>query len=307
MACQLDTVVIYHKNCPDGLASAWCFTKFFNDHPELKVEYVAATHNDPPPDVTNKIVYIVDFSYNKETTLKMLGECAKMTLLDHHKTALPLADITHPNFSCVFDMDRSGCQITWDYTRGMWTNLEKVIPQRPWFLDDIADRDIWKWSIPESKECTTAMFASGYYESMEKFDTLKNANRDELVKYGKVLLTEREKQIKAIANRAVLCATIIGECYKVKIVECDHSFASDVGDYLVQNDETCDFAVMFRYIILKDEWWCSARSKNVDLTTVVKRFDPTAGGHPKASGFTLRNGMNLRTYFVPVEKYIEDK
>lgn len=364
-------IVIYHGNCPDGLAGAWCFwTKFNNRHmfernendmkievidtsssmevtsiePELKSDsskFYAGKHETGDYDnlcrkfdLTAKNIVFVDFSYDKETIKKMLEVAKSVTVLDHHKTALPLIELMterkdmicqKSKFHAIIDMTRSGCQIAWDY-------VNPLTPERPWFLNDIADRDLWTWKVKGSKEVGRSLFGMGYYKDFETFDKIQYLDRMELFYSGEILLRDDEQRMKAICRRAINCTftvkkydsllnienhnfmhltgndtvwerplhTSSSTTYKVKVVECEHSMASDVGNMLCNDSDECDFAVMFRYDMIKDEWFCSARSKNVDLTSIVKLIDPAGGGHPKASGFTIRSGETIRKFFIPV-------
>jgi len=198
-------------------------------------------------------------------------------------------------------MERSGAQIAWD-------ELNPGI-ERPWFIDDIGDRDLWTWNIQDSKNTTRAMFSLGFYGSVEKFCQVNLMDRDYHVRIGAILNEEDERQTEAIVKRAVECKVNHPKLssYRVKIVECEHTNASDVCNRLVK-DGDIDFSVAFRYDISKDEW-CSARSliggnsrgEEIDLTKIVPIIDPTGGGHPHASGFTIRSPSNLRTYFTPVQ------
>ena len=62
-------LIIYHKNCNDGFGSALVAWKVFGEN----ADYYATTHSMKPPDVTNKDVYILDFSYSKEIILDMIN------------------------------------------------------------------------------------------------------------------------------------------------------------------------------------------------------------------------------------------
>ena len=57
----MDNLVIYHENCNDGFGSALVAWLVFKDN----ASYYAASHHTKPPDVTDKNVYICDFSYSK--------------------------------------------------------------------------------------------------------------------------------------------------------------------------------------------------------------------------------------------------
>lgn len=123
---------IYHGHCDDGFAAAWvvrCAAPFFDFH--------AGVHQQPPPDVTDRHVLLVDFSYRRPVLLEMAAKARSIVILDHHKTAAedlagfpappPFAEwqrdhipvIQHTNdverVSALFDMTRSGAGLAWDF------------------------------------------------------------------------------------------------------------------------------------------------------------------------------------------------
>ncbi len=334
------TVVIYHGGCPDGTSAAWAISLCLDNS---KTYYHYGKFKEPYPDVKGKDVIFVDFTYPLDVTLKMLQEAKSVLVLDHHETAKQLQFVTDPRLTLNLDMNRSGAQMAWDYaadlvrTRGFLADFcpakfgthpipEPVTPRddtiklymetlgqlmhtttRPWFIDDIADRDLWRWQIPGCKDSTRAMFASNVYESINTFYSLIDKNRDDFVRLGVTLNADDERNYKALINNAIdaNCVTPDGkQSWKVRIVECDHTMASEVGNRLVQ-DGLCDFSVMYRYNLLKDEWWLSCRAlpgSAVDLTKILPLIDPKGGGHPKAAGMTLSGGNALSTYFKPVKE-----
>jgi nanoRNase/pAp phosphatase (c-di-AMP/oligoRNAs hydrolase) len=103
-------LVIYHGNCPDGFTAAWVTARKLGD-----VELLAAKYGDDPPleEATGRRVVIVDFSYPREK-LEQLHATGSLLVLDHHKTAE--ADLQGLPY-CVFDMQRSGARLAWDYFR----------------------------------------------------------------------------------------------------------------------------------------------------------------------------------------------
>jgi oligoribonuclease NrnB/cAMP/cGMP phosphodiesterase (DHH superfamily) len=295
---KLPDLIIYHgSGCPDGLASAWCFRQagILEDD-----KFHAARFNEIPPNTKGKNVVLVDFSYSKDIIEEMLKTALSIRVLDHHRSANQLLEIKQNNFSIILDMDRSGAQIAWD----------ELFPgqSRPWFIDDIGDRDLWRWSIPDSKLSTRAMFGLGYYSNLKKFNELYGKNRDKFVNDGNILDKDDERNYSMICKHAIDCICNAqdesGLYWRVRVVECDHTKASEVGNRLVK-DNRCDFSAMFRYEIVRDEWHVSLRanvSSDIDLTEIVKHLG-NGGGHAKAAGMTIfgKSGKNILSIFKPVD------
>jgi hypothetical protein len=261
---------------------------------------------DSPPDVAGKHIVFVDFTYTSAVMDEVIDKAASVTVLDHHKTALHLLSNKNPKLTSIIDMNRSGAQIAWDYVNpGVG---------RPWFIDDIADRDLWAWKILNSKEVTTGLNSSGHYQSMQTFDRIQFLPREYFALVGKSILHYEERCVEGLVKRAITCIAsppgrlgdTTSKTWTIKLVECDHTYASEVGNRLV-SDGSCEFAVMYRYDIVKNEWLLSCRSdqrSSIDLTEILPLFDKKAGGHAKAAGMCIRvnEGYNLRTFFTPVPK-----
>ena len=297
-------IVLYHKNCADGTGGAWPFWR------ENLVRYKAGdvsiegiTHGQLPPDVTDKNVVIVDFCFPRKITLEMAKKAKIIVILDHHASAQRDLEGKLPkNVFTIFDIKKSGAQIAWEFVYPQY--------QRPWFIDVIADRDLWVWTKPYSKDVSNALFRNGYY-SWEKFEWLLERSQtkkdvDEMIKKFVAMSkqdVEIEKEIVAACKKAIMTELITpsGDKYKVKLASCpSHKLRSEVGNRL---SEGCDFAVTWQYDFLLNEWWCSARASAqspVDLSLITAQFY-RGGGHQKAAGFTITGGENLHTYFTATE------
>jgi oligoribonuclease NrnB/cAMP/cGMP phosphodiesterase (DHH superfamily) len=320
-------IVIYHGGCPDGIGAAWCFRNIFKD----KCKYIYGKHGEDPlvnspvivdgskthtPTLVDKHIVFVDFSYNLETMNQLLLINKSIRVLDHHKTALELEKILDSKFSMILDMERSGVQIAWDEMHQYNDTI------RPWFVNDVADRDLWKWLIPGSKFTCRAMQELGFYESIGTFDKIQYVPREYFLERGTQMQKEQDCKVALCAESAKLYTTktigydsnnvpvvynfdvLPGKLdtsyfpYKVKIVECDYTLASEVGNLLV-SDSSCDFSIMYRIKNENEkiEYACSVRAdpkSNIDLTVILKLLDPKSGGHAKAAGMMV---SNLDEYF----------
>ncbi len=235
----------------------------------------------------------------------------------------------------ILDMNRSGAQIAWDYVHqsGPFQRVVNDIfaqftqpnastqptqsnqldqptqPTRPWFIEDIADRDLWRWLIPDSKLVTDALFDGGFYYSIDSFDKLiRVANREQLIANIRIISAYKTRVINEICKRAIFTElTTVRDPtvkYRVWLLEADHTAASAAGNNL-SADENCDFAAIWRYEFTKKEYYISLRAshnKDIDLSQVSKLFDE-GGGHPKASGITLFvvRGQTLDSCFKVID------
>ena len=301
-------IVFYHGNCPDGFTGAWAFWEKWGD----SIVYLPYRYGQDPPDVTGKRVAIVDFSFRRDVLIAMATQAKYLVVLDHHKTAEhDLEGLTLSNGEIIFDMERSGAQIAWDYL-----NLPNV--GRPWFVDYVADRDLWRHVLPMTREVSETLFFDGYYQDFNKLHSLfrdgksiddgKNTDiveedRDRIADRGTVLLEYKDKECERYAAESKpTILQITDKHYRVNLAGCPRAYRSEVG-HIICSTQDCDFAGVYWYDVDSKEWWLSfraAKDSSVDLSEVTS-YLPNGGGHPKAAGFTIygRKGENLDTYFSP--------
>lgn len=301
---DIDTV-IYHGGCPDGFTAAWAVKTAY---PNSNIEYIPYRYGQDPPDVTGKVVVIVDFSFKRETLMQMALEAKYLVILDHHKSAKDdLEGLQLENSEIVFDMDRSGAQIAWDYFH--------LQDSRPWFVDYVADRDLWRHELPNTREISQTLVFDGYFwattagarpfNDFTKLDSLMECppdeTKDQMAKRGATLLEAKNRECEMYSIAAKPAAlTVNNKKYKVGLAGCPRAYRSDVG-HLITKTLDCDFAAVYWYDFHSDEWWISCRGKDdsdIDLSEITSQLS-NGGGHPKAAGFTIygEKGENLRTYF----------
>lgn len=283
-------LIIYHGGCADGLGGAWVFwtamgkpPKNVNGHYD---RFWAAKHapGAPIPDVTNLNVVMVDFAYPLDIIQNMLRTAKHITILDHHKTSEELNSLKHlPNLTLQFDLHRSGTQLAWDF-------LHPRLRPRPFPLDHVADRDLWKWEIPHSKEVCQALFALGCYTDFETFDRIAQRSPHEYIAIGRTLLETDEISLRFLLYQAKRVR--MGN-YTVALLGCENKYISEAGSRLVEQrnpDGTFKyhFAAMWRYDFDKDEFRVclrGAKDSSVDVEVVAKQFG--GGGHKHSAAFSV--------------------
>ena len=87
----MNTTIFYHKNCNDGYIAALVAYSFFKERGVLDtVEFIPVQYNEPLPEeetYEGRVVYILDFSFSKEDTTKIIEAADSVIMLDHHETA----------------------------------------------------------------------------------------------------------------------------------------------------------------------------------------------------------------------------
>jgi hypothetical protein len=173
-----NVICIYHGKCADGFTAAWIIRKALGD-----IEFYSGVYQDAPPDVTGKEVIMADFSYKRPVLVEMAAKAKSILILDHHASAQEdLREFIGPDHSslehgpwfpdsgayAVFDMNRSGAGLTWDY-------FHPGQP-RPNLVDYVEDRDLWRFNLPLSREVSAVVFSYEY--SFENWDHLERLTRD---------------------------------------------------------------------------------------------------------------------------------
>lgn len=146
------TLCIYHAPCADGFSAAWAVSKRFGD----AVRYHPGVHGEAPPDVRDEHVLLVDFSYKSPVVRALAAQAASVTILDHHRSAvLDLTPLMEDGtVAGVFDMERSGAVITWEYF-----HPEDPVPN---LLLHVQDRDLWQFKLDGTREISATVFSHPY-------------------------------------------------------------------------------------------------------------------------------------------------
>lgn len=298
-------VCLYHSNCPDGIGGAYPFWKANNllggdDMCNPGIVLWGVKYNEPYPAdlIRGKHVVIVDFCYSRSEILEMCSIAQSILILDHHDTAKrELENLLALNeLSYIFDMKRSGAQIAWDYCDQVVRKFGKpTLPgvepslSRPWFIEVIADRDLWKWEYPSSKELGKALYHGGWYKWEKMYELEKGEIYPEtFLAEGRTLIALEEKEIDYVSATSVL-AEFHG--HRVRVVTCNPNIRSEAGNKVANMDD-CEFAVIWRYDFASDQWWVSLRgSENctIPLNQLCETY--SGGGHLKACGFAI-HGVN---------------
>ena len=276
---------IYHGGCFDGFTAAWILSQ------RGDAEWRPASYGDRAPDVTGRDVWVVDFSYPRETmfTLACAAQC--LVVLDHHKTAQEALDglehqvlvETGKHIIIQFDQERCGASMLWDH-------LEELGP-RPWLVDYVEDRDLWKQVLPHTKEVTA--WISAQEMTFEAWDALQTNGLQLAIESGSAVLAYIS-QYGRKARKHARIEDIAG--YPVPTMNLSYMNCSEhVGELLKEHPHS-EFAAS--YFRRRDgKWQFSLRSRpDFDVAEVAKKFG--GGGHAQAAGF--------ETKILPWEDLIED-
>lgn len=267
------TLCIFHFNCADGFSAAWAVWKKIGD----SVQYHGGIHGEAPPDVTGHDVVIVDFSYKRPVMEEIIAKARSVTVLDHHKSAIadlqPLYDagLIHG----VFDLNRSGAMITWNY-------FHPDTPA-PKLLEVVQDRDLWRFEIPGTEDIQAALFSYEY--TFENWDRLMMAGDLEVLRReGQVLTRKHLKDVHEIIDMTMRTMTIAG--YKVPVANFPYTMASDAGNIMASKYDA-PFAATY-YDRAGSRRFSLRSVGDFDVSEIAKKYQ--GGGHKNAAGFEVALG-----------------
>jgi oligoribonuclease NrnB/cAMP/cGMP phosphodiesterase (DHH superfamily) len=287
---------IYHGNCADGFTAAWAVHRKFG----AQLDYHPGVYGQEPPDVTGRDVVMVDFSYKRPVLDAMEQTAQSLLILDHHKTAqADLADVQEAptasqwldhewntllsvgsiHMAAVFDMERSGAQIAWDYFHPRTA--------RPLLVDYVGDRDLWRFKLPLSREVNAFVFAHEY--TFQNWDYLDAQLRDHMdvqrvAGMGGAIEKKHHKDVAELVNVTRRTMRIGGR--DMPVANIPYTLTSDAGHLMAR----CDQGVAACYWDTPDGRTFSLRSTDdgPDVSEIAKSYG--GGGHKNAAGFRMPRG-----------------
>jgi oligoribonuclease NrnB/cAMP/cGMP phosphodiesterase (DHH superfamily) len=290
----LKPLCIYHGNCDDGFAAAWCVRAAFGDD----VEFYPGVYQKEPPPHEGRDVLFVDFTYKRPVLDAMSQSAKSILILDHHKTAQEdLADIekaprridwrdaakidgSGTRMFALFDLERSGAALAWDYFIGDGSAIGLSPGQakhRREFIDYIQDRDLWLKRLPGGDEFTIAL--RSYPQVFSIWDDLIRRGPKDLIVEGRSIQRYyrlRVEELKASAYQATMAE------HPIWIANAPYFAASEVAGELAERG-LCFGACYFEAEGGRFQYSLRSRG-DVDVSAVARQFG--GGGHRAAAGFS---------------------
>ena len=307
---------VFHSPCLDGFASAWIVGHRFGFD---NVEFVGVKYGDPVPDMTDREVYIVDFSYPPVVLIPAAKTAKSIVVLDHHETAkqqwkpastrdgvvlydlgdwrdalgypseFPLHEPMPSNLRVEFRDDVAGVGTTWDNFFDETT--------LPLLLNAIDNGDRWVFDKFERvrdvcEYCRAHGFTRASSANFTKFTKLVESTDSEDPWGNYHDIADRGAEIATVYDNLLLefvpfdnprlieFAGYVVPCHAVP-----DFFKSSVGDRF---GKKYPFSITYDDNLVPGHRKFSLRSdKNggVDVEVIAKRLG--GGGHEHAAGFLI--------------------
>jgi len=293
-----NTIVIYHGGCRDGFCAAWVYNKYImSNYYKGETEYFPGFYGQEPPNVKDKHVVIVDFSYDYNIMLEIISDCKSLTWLDHHKTAKQFADFLdekqkpfEPIVDKVkydFDNARSGAGIAWDY---FFPN-----EPRPWLVDYVEDRDLWLNKL-NNTNVVNAYVACLKFD-FPVWDDANGLDVEDVAEYGQTAIMKTEQYVREVCKNVYFANIpyrdidgILGSADKdwngIPVVNICQVDCSEVLHELCKIYSNSCFSL---YWFKRSDGMYQYGLRSIgdfDVSEVAKLFN--GGGHKNAAGFQLK-------------------
>jgi hypothetical protein len=308
--------VIYHADCPDGFGAAFAAWKHFTDN----ARYIPMHHGEDwnTLGLSDQTVYILDFSFSRDTLERMASQAHSVTQIDHHASArTPWASVLettdngleqfhHPELplSIFFDLNKSGVRLAWEHFS---SSLPLPLPFR-----HIEDMDLWRFALPETRAFNRALrllpFDFAIWDQIiSEIDTANSPRYQAMLTGGGAIEHFFQGEIERLTQgRLVMPATLRGELIDplqalrhgqavVQIeqqtwqaisglaINADSLFASELGNRLAERSGT--FGLIWQ-LAADGEVKVSLRAAGkVNVADMTTRYG--GGGHPNAAGFRM--------------------
>ncbi len=246
-----------------------------------------ARHTVAPEGLTDKEIYIVDFSFVRSTIEVLIAENKSVVVIDHHQTAE--ADVVaYPQN--VFDNNHSGCVLAWQYF-----HPGTEVPELLYYIED---HDLWRFALTENREYNVAL---GQYEvSFEVWDALieelKNENQKiNFIAKGALIAKFEDKLIATIMKTR---ERVLFEGNEVWAINAERIYRSILGNKLAElNEAEGNIAIGIVYYHSHGRVNISLRSRgDVDVAALAEKYG--GGGHKRAAGIEVASFAELPFTFI---------
>lgn len=315
-------LLITHRSCPDGttallLLESWC-QKRESEYAAMPQDYRFEDLNrlvdgdvhpiGPDADVIDVFsladvehIIFADICPTPEL-LEALLAMVPVTVLDHHKSAVERVEEAMPSwpqlwkdrFEAVFDMDRSGACITWDWlaeTQGIEYLNRRLL------VDYVQDKDLWKFELPHSKQIgyvinATELTVAGFTDLSHRM----NDDLEGMIDVGEWIGANNRKMMHQLAEGA-RTFTIGG--HEVRAAPSPYAIGSEFAGIMAEEDEA-QFAGYYADYEDGRKWGLRSTENGPDVSAIAEVIaaEPlgvNGGGHYHAAGFFVKWGHPLAT------------
>ena len=190
-------VCIFHAGCPDGFGAAWAAWLRWGE----AERYVPRGHEDPlrAHEYDGAFVLFADIAPPPRAYRPLAEHAARLVVLDHHLSAqrdfgadpFLARDLVEGGHEVRFDLTRCGAALAWG-----WLHPHEPLPD---LLAYVEDQDLWRWTLPRSREVNAAI--ASYPREFSAWSKLAATPVDELAEQGAPIVRAQRMDVeRALAN-----------------------------------------------------------------------------------------------------------
>lgn len=271
MSDKTKIVIIYHKNCVDGMAAAWVANKFFEGDVILiaaeyhkRHELVNVEKGTLDSRLEGADVYVLDFSFERDETLRLQQVANKVVVLDHHATSCKALEGLY-----TVDTTKCGAVLAWEYFFGS--------NEMPEAFKLIQDNDLGIWEDPRT--LPWIMGLQGTKLTLEHFDMFMEMGIEHGVALGTPIYKYHMKNVRNIKRSA---RNFNLDEFKGVIVNANSHYRNELGVELCKEHL---FAAIYWETETHRVFSLRGKDKRINLAAVAERFG--GGGHEDAAAFSI--------------------
>lgn len=295
--------IVYHDNCPDGFGSQWWLGQNIGPHDSFGAGYkqkpedfVQGVDYPSAEMIDGRIVICVDYCYPALVLNKINETAHALLILDHHQTSierfLPEAGIHQYDSplewvrlgagfpAAITSKDFSGVGLTRAFVGEVLDNWDC-----PKFMDNIEDRDLWRFDLDGTDEVFAAVTSRPYADAA--WTEMAGIPWDSLLTEGSAIDRYRQTIIEGIKATKYL-TNLFG--HEVWCVAAPYAFGSDVCSQMCEEDPDRPFSAY--YVDYGDHKKFGLRSRGdggADVAALCQTVG--GGGHKNAAGFEVTVGL----------------
>lgn len=275
--------LITHYGCMDGAGCAVLFLA--NGGKAHNIHYSSPSH-----EVVDKValelfhmhkgrIFLADISVSEECA-KVLDERKDIKLIDHHKTAIPLAKYSW----CEIEVEnkRCGSRMFFDFITADTYNYSHDVRDHYELITFIDDRDRWINKYSESTELAELFIILKQRNFVERFLHKPYCGGLEADDLWMIEVAKQNKKdyLEHIESKRITKHLTDGSGNEQKLcfVYCDPPYATDAGHYLY---DKYDYDAVVMVSPQSVSFRAPPHSK-IDLSLLVKQYG--GGGHQSAAG-----------------------
>lgn len=294
--------LLYHANCADGFAAA-CIARHAllngrTPSPDHGIHLHPIGYDDglqcPLGIGPADHLYYVDYTPPQHIIHRILASGARLTMIDHHKTAAPryhnLPDTAR--LALVFDTAQSGAMLTWKHF------FPKVSTPPPTPLLLLQHYDLGGvWNDPAAAQSNEARWLVAYLirclpRTPEAWTPLLldyATHRDGAILAGALLCNKDLRLIRALAKAPHW--VVLGGFEIPALNGIPYGLLNDALAELLTEHPNIHFAAAWSVLSDTDtggviKWSLRSRKGGFDCAAFCQTLSPGGGGHPQAAGFS---------------------